>query len=167
MDDESKKPVNSEAIPAAHIVKGEATSISTDGTRGMLVFTIEDGSRFAVTVDVGGIAAVQSMVADLARQARSRQLGIGNVPLRYPKEFAVGSAPEIRNHVAVRFDPDGEIEEMFMLPDTMAQALAAMIEKNVLSRMSMADRRAALAAKSPGLVLPGLPGGKKIILPGH
>ncbi len=166
MTDQSKESPNTtgQMMPAAHIVQGEATSISTDGSTGMMVFTIADGSKFAVTIDVSGIAPLLSMVGALARQARSRRLGIGNVALRYPKEFAVGSAPEVRNHVALRLDPDAEGEEMFMLPDAMAQAMAAMIDKNVLSRMSMEDRRAALQ-KNTKLVLPGLPGSKKLILP--
>lgn len=166
MVDNPKQTPNAQ-VPVIHITRARRTAISEDGKTGMIEFECNapgGTALVAIAIDVGGLAGVRGIVDAVCRQARSKGLGIGATPLRYPKAFEVGHSDEVRNHVALRFDPNSEFEEMLMLPDPMGVALCDMIEKDIFGRMTPAEQQASLVkrGKSQPIILPPK---KKLITP--
>lgn len=152
-----------ESLPAAHIVECVSRSISTDRTTAMAVFKIADGSKFAITLPVGGLKQLQSMVNDMVAAAAKLELNPGMVAVKRPKGFAVGNSPNMRGCVAVTFDPETEAEAVYVMRDADALTLVKAIGADVMGRMTQSERLKTFGAQS-ALLRPGVP---KLVLPGQ
>ena len=161
MNDNQSADPESEMVRAAHILEGLSQSISTDGKAAMMVFKIADGSKFAVTCETGGLKALRAMVSDLIAQAERRALSPGMVTFRSPREVQIGHSDHIRGAAVLCFDPGKDEELAVLIPDQVGMAVAEGWTKDILSRMSEADRRKMmtrahiLPAGKPRLILPG------------
>lgn len=158
--DEQPAP-ETEMVRAAHIVEGISQSISTDGKAAMMVFKIADGSKFAVTVETGGLKALRAMVTDLITQADRRELNVGMVSFHRPQEISVGHSPHARGCAILSFDAGTDQEIAVLIPDGVGLGAAEAWTKDILSRMTEADRRKMMTRQS---ILP--PGKPRLILPG-
>lgn len=152
-------------IPGVNILEAKSTRISADGKTAMVVFRISEngGIDFAVTIPVSGLGELASMIQDLRRQSVAAGIDPGATKLRKPRSFAIGNSPTHRGHVFVTFDEQTPHEETYVIADADARNLSAMVERDVLSRMTMQERRAAIGKAKP-MLLPGM--GSKLILPG-
>jgi len=155
------QPNTGETMPAAHIVECVSRSISTDRTTAMAVFKIADGTKFAMTLPVGGLKQLQTMVNDMVADAQKAEINPGMVAIKRPKGFAVGHSPNMRGCVAITFDPETEAEAIYVLRDADALQLNKAIGADVFGRMTDAERRKTFGAQS-GLLRPGA---SKLILP--
>lgn len=151
-----------DAVPAAHVTDCVARSISQDGTTAMMVFKIADGSRFALTVPVAGLAALRSLINDVCDDADKAKLHRGMAQMKRPQNFEVGHTDQIRGHVVVSIDPRLASEQLFVMPDEAGLQMADMLQKDILGRMSPADR-AARAKNAKPFLLPQ----RTLIVPGR
>lgn len=156
--DQSPAP---EPVRTVHVINGIATSVSTDGAVAMLKFMMPDGEPFALTFPVSAAVAVRTMVNDVVTQARSQDVGAGNVAPRYPNVVSVGHTDQIRGHVAVMFDPDMATAAIYMVRDSAALDVAKTMIEDVLSRATHQER----ARHARGLSLRD--GASRLILPGR
>lgn len=161
MNDNQNAEPEGEMVRAAHILEGVSQSVSTDGKAAMMVFKIADGSKFAVTIETGGLKALRGMVNDLIAQAERRELTPGMVTFRRPREVSVGHSDHVRGAAVLCFDPGTDEELAVMIPDQVGMAVAEGWTKDILSRMTEADRRKMMTrqhimpAGKPRLILPG------------
>ncbi len=163
MADQSSENSESEMVRAAHILEGISQSVSTDGEAAMMVFKIADGSRFAVTIATGGLKALRAMVNDLIGQVERRGLSPGMVSFKRPREVSIGHSDHIRGAAVLCFDPNTDEELAVLVPDQVGMAVADGWTKDILSRMTEADRRKMMTRQS---ILPaGRP--RLIVPPGH
>lgn len=144
-----------------HVVNGVATSISTDGTTGMLKFTDPTGKEVALTFPMpGGLSVLQHMVFDLTTQARNRAAGVGMSAPRLPASYSIGHTDSLRNIVLLTFDGNTPHEAIYAVPDNDAWQFADGIRANILGRKTPGDRAKLLAGVS-------IPLGKLILPPGR
>jgi hypothetical protein len=136
-----------------HILYGDATSISTDGTIALLAFTCADGEKLIVTMPSQGIAQMRQMISDLQDTAKARGVGHGNVAPILPRDFAVGNSDQMRGAVLVLLNRDAPDERVFALTDKSALELADALKQNVLDRMTPQERARAIAGPSK-LIIP-------------
>lgn len=151
-----------DAVPAAHVTECVARSISKDGATAMMVFKIADGTRFAITVPVAGLAAFRTMVNDVCDDADRAKLHRGMAQMKRPRTFEVGHTDQIRGHVVLSIDPQSASEEIFVWPDEAGLQMADMLQKDIFGRMTPADRAARMKNQRPFL-LPQ----KTLIIPGR
>lgn len=149
------------AIPAANVVECIARSISKDGTKAMMVFKIEDGTQFALTLPVGALAIFRSMVNDVCDDADKAKLGTGMVQMKRPHTIEIGSSDQIRGHIAITFNRDMPEETIFLMTDAMGLDVSDAMQKNIFGRMTPEDRRARMA-RSGQMLMPK----KTLIIPG-
>lgn len=152
------------SIPGVHITDVVSIKIGDDGTTAMVVFRITEngGIDFAMTLPVAGLGTLLKFVADLRNMATARNLDPGMVLAHQPKTFSVGNTPMQRGVVFIILDEKTPDEVSIRLLDGDALQLAQMVERDVLSRMTPAERAAAMRAQKP-LLLPNQP---KLIIPG-
>jgi hypothetical protein len=149
------------AIPAANVKECVARSISKDGATAMMVFKIEDGTQFALTVPVASLGKFRSMVNDVCDDAQKSQLGTGMVQMKRPHSIEIGSSDQIRGHIAITFDRDMPEETIFLMQDAMGLDVSDAMQKNIFGRMTPEDRRARMA-RSGQILAPK----KTLIIPG-
>lgn len=152
-----------ERVPAAHIMECVSRSISTDRTTAMAVFKIADGTKFAITLPVGGLKQLQSMVNDMVAAAEKLDLHPGMVAIKRPKGFAVGNSPNMRGCVAITFDPETEAEAIYVLRDEDALNLCKAVGADMVGRGVGIDKLRGGTAQ--GALL--RPGQHKLIIPGQ
>jgi len=116
-----------------------------------------------MTLPVAGLGMLLSLVNDLREAAGKKSLDTGMVSIREPKNFGVGNSPMRRGQVFLTFDEKLPTETTYAIKDQDGRQLALMLERDVLSRMTMEERREALK-QPPPVLLPGL-GGGKLLLP--
>lgn len=154
-----------EYIRAAKVTKCESYSISAEG-QAMMVFRIDQGpppgEKFAITLPTTGLKAFRSMLNDLIAAAEKRELSGGMVAIHRPREVTVGNSVHLRGCVALIFNPGAEDETMNLLPDNLGLDVAEAMQKDIYSRMTEAQRRAHITAKSqlltsgrPTIIIPG------------
>jgi hypothetical protein len=158
-DDQAKSP---DMVPAAHVVAGLAQSISEDG-RAMLLFQLEDGGRFAVTMPVEGLKPIRSMITDLIVAAEKRGVHSGMVHFLQPRQYQVGHSDHLRGAVVITFDPNAEGEIAVLLRNEDGLKLGTAITRDVLPRMTEKERRDAMRGESPIIAPPRPP----LIVPGR
>lgn len=151
----------SEMVRAAHVQKFVSYNITAEG-RAILVFEIEGGDKFALTVQVNALKAFRSMVGDVITAAEKREHHSGMAAIHQPREVNVGHSSTLRGVALIQFNPGADDEAVFGLPDAIALNIADALEKNVISRMTDQDRRRHMMGKSRVLQAPK----PKIILPG-
>lgn len=132
--------------PCYAITSGLATSISTDGTTAMLVFAVDGGGKVALTMPTDGLRALRTMANDAMVASGKRA---GNQTFKRPQAFQVGHSDQVRNHVAIWFDPNTQDESVYLVADQDALRLCQSIGHDIGSR------NAALAIAKPRLILPG------------
>ena len=155
---------NVEHLRAAHVLEGVSQSLSTDGQAAMLVFKIAGAigfDKFAITVATGGLKSLRAMVNDLIDQAEKRAAGKSMVPFKRPQDVSVGHSPHLRGCVILTFDSGRETEAAYLMPDQIGLEIGTAMTKDVMSRMTEADRRKMMARSAPVLMPPG----PKIIFP--
>jgi hypothetical protein len=147
-------------VRAVHIDTCLSRALSTDGKSSMVVFKIDDGTDFAFTCPVDKLPQVRTMINDLICEAVQRNIGPTNIHFRRampnkPLNFSVGHSDELRGAVALIFEPNTEDQIAYLIADQEALMFAEAIEKDVFTRMSMADRRAMMQKKAPMIIQPG------------
>lgn len=150
MSEPETQPTDS--IPAAHVTDCVARSISHDGTTAMMVFKIADGTRFALTVPVAGLAAFRSLVNDVCDDADKAKIGRGMAQMKRPQNVEVGHTDQVRGHVVIAIDPRLPSEQILLLPDEGGLQMADMLQKDILGRMSPAERAARVKNAKPFLL---------------
>lgn len=130
----------------------------------VLIFTIEDKSKFAVTLPVVGMKALRSLIGDVCDAAEREGLANGMVVQKFPHEVTVGHTALQRNCVAIIFNPNMRDEQVFVLPDKIGLEIADALQKDIFSRMSDKDRRDRMMATAK---IFGPPKRKLILPPGQ
>jgi hypothetical protein len=143
-----------------HVTNGVATSISTDGTTALLVFTAATGGEFRLSLPTEALSALRTMCGDLARQARLREVGAGYVAPRHPAAYSIGHSDQMRGMVAILLDPDTPDEAVYVFKDDVALNFAAAIRQDVLARTPPTERGKLMN----GIAMPPHVG--RLILPG-
>jgi hypothetical protein len=159
MSDVNGKSPAPTSVRTFHLVEGQATSVSTDGTVALLMFKCSDGEQLSLTLPSIRIAQLRGMVADLTDTAKKRGVGVGNVAPLLPRDYAVGNSDAMRGAVLLMFNRDAADERVIALTDASAMQLSKAMRDNVLERMSPQERAKTIA----GLTLPAA---SKLILPG-
>lgn len=146
-----------------HAIGVERWAISDDNTQALVVYRLKDQEHpLGLTVDVAAVGALLTTAQKLRNEAQRRKVGAGNVVFQAPRTYAVGNSPERRGRTFVQFDEQSPDEIILDLADADALNLAQAIERDVLSRMTQADRVKYLAGKRA--IVP--PKAHRIILPG-
>lgn len=122
-------------IISARITKMLTRSISTDGQGAQMVFEIAGKpDKLVLEIPVSGLAPLQSLVAEMRRQADRRNLKTGMMIRQQPQSFMVGHSDEQRGFTAIMFNEKTVDEQIFMLRDADAVKLAQAIMRDVASR---------------------------------
>lgn len=158
MPGESPKPTpaNTEQVRAAHLQEALSMSLSTDGTVAMMVFKIADGSKFAITVDAQRTKWFRDLVGQLVKMVEAKGRGAGNILMVPVTTYETGHSDQMRGRTFLHFDKELPTEAMFHLANRDALQLAQSVERSVLSRMTMQERRdLTMVRKGPSIIIPG------------
>lgn len=129
---ETTKPAS---VALCRIREMLSRSISTDGEHAQIAFALNGSDdKLVIEFNVHSLGQLQSIVAELRRQAKRRDLSGGQVMRQMPKSFSVGHSDDMRGHVAIMFDENTLDEQIFMLRDQDAAKLANAIAKDVRER---------------------------------
>jgi len=153
-------------MPGIRVTGRVDKRISSDGRTALLIVEITElpGKPFAITMDTPGLGPFMADIQDLRIMALARGLHPGPPDIREPTTFQVGHSAARRGYTFLTFDEGLPSEITIATLDQNARQLAMFIERDVLSRMTPGERRAAARQARP-LLLPN--GGGKLILPGE
>ena len=136
----------------AYVVRGVATTISTDNKVAMLVFERADGERFSLAMSPEGIIALRDMARALSYEAKRRGIGPGDVT--FPQVFTVGHFDHLRGTVAVMLNPDTPNEAGFVLKDESGVEMAIALRNDIQGRGGQGATAVHMPPKGR-IILPG------------
>lgn len=124
-------------VNEAHVVRCASVGLSDDSSQGVLQFEAADGSAFFLRIDANGLLSLRHAARSLQNEAIHRG---SCYTFDQPQSFGVVGSPELRGHTVLAMNPQTPQEQVFVLPDAMALALADQLRAEALSHMTPEQR---------------------------
>lgn len=154
-------PEMTEEIPAVHAVRILQRSLTSDGKAAYICFGLAPGmnyEKFALTMPAEMLRSVGAVIHILNTEHMKRNAPAGNVVLNDIKAFEVGNSDQFRGAVMIALNQHTEEEMIYVIADRGALELAKALQRDVLSRMSDAERAKVeaemLGQAKPSILLP-------------
>lgn len=122
------------ASPNFDVEDVEAYSISEDGTTAMIKFSDDEGQPMALTIPVGKLGALMSVVVNLRRLAEKRDIPAGHLQFTIAQSYSVGNVGGHPHAVLIGFDGGLATEQLILIDDKPAIGMAEAIKNNIFRR---------------------------------